>query len=80
MGTLVGLSGKYHKYSVPPNFLFSLGTIVSPKRNRKQCLYKIWGQAKSIMVFSVSVNGKIISENATLYLKHEGAVDAVDVR
>ena len=34
-------------------FLFSLGTIVSPKRNWKQCLCKILGgHTKSTMVFS----------------------------
>ena len=46
----MGHFGKYHDSLcfTPPNFaialfLFSLGTIVSPKGNWKQCLCKIWG-------------------------------------
>ena len=30
-------------------FLFSLGTIVSPKRNWKQCLRKIWGDKQILL-------------------------------
>ena len=57
--THIGHFGKYHNTLClsPANFalfLFSLGTIVIPKRNWKQCLCKIWGgggQIKSIIVF-----------------------------
>ena len=56
----MGHFGKYHDTLclTPPNFaialfLFSLGTIISPKGNWKQYLCKIWGrQTKNIMVFS----------------------------
>jgi len=31
------------------NFLFSLGTIVSPKRNWKKCYCKIWGDKQRVL-------------------------------
>ena len=47
---------KIPQYSlfVPPDFakalfLFSLGTIVIPKRNWKQCLCKIWGHKQRVL-------------------------------
>ena len=56
----IGHFGKYHNTLClsphilhKPLFLFSLGTIVSPRRSWKQCLCKILGgQTKSIMIFS----------------------------
>ena len=48
---------KIPKYSlfVPPNFAqalflgFFVGTIVSPKRNWKPCLFKIWGDKRRVL-------------------------------
>ena len=40
-------------FAFPPKFyisiLFSLGTIVSPKRNWKQCLRKIWSDKQRVL-------------------------------
>ena len=56
---------------VPPNFasalfLFSLGTIVSPKRNWKQCLHQIWGDKQR--VFWYFPKWPIIEKNTLNYL------------
>ena len=53
----IGHFGNYHNtLPFPPQiehklwlFLFSLGTIVSPKRNWKQCLCKIWGDKQRVL-------------------------------
>ena len=54
--------GKYHNTLClsPTNFalfLFSLGTIVIPKRTWKQCLCKIWGVGANKEYYSISRSG-----------------------
>ena len=63
--THIGHFGKYH-YTLclsPTNFalfLFSLGTIVIPKRNWKQCLCKIWGAGANKEYYSIFWSGLFV--------------------
>ena len=61
--------------------LFSLGTIVSPKRNWKQCLCKIWGDKQRVLWYFLKWPiGETVKQTKSQKIPGGGGVLVISLR